>query len=269
MPLSAPDIARVVSSDQWYEAGDAKYVIVLRGLTEYKPDRTDGRKYLMWNISHPGSVSIEEYNAYDHVFFASEKMKNALESRICPPCSVLQQCADAEAMTYVETDGYRYELLFVGNSRGVYRKILKDLLPTMRHLTVYGDGWKKYLLVRRHVAGDYLAHERLGQAYHDAKIVLNDHWGDMREAGIVSNRIFDALCAGAFVISDDLPEIRELFGNSVATYRNRREFRRLIDLYLSDEEKRKECIRKGQSIVLTAHTFDDRIRQIAEVMKTL
>ncbi len=91
----------------------------------------------------------------------------------------------------------------------------------------------------------------------------------MREAGIVSNRIFDALCAGAFVISDDLPEIRELFGNSVATYRNRRELRRLIDLYLSDEEKRKECIRKGKSIVLTAHTFDDRIRQIAEVMKTL
>ena len=96
----------------------------------------------------------------------------------------------------------------MGNSRQVYRKILKDLLPTDYKLTVIGRHWENYP-VQEYVVQPYISNEEVGQAYYDATILLNDHWDDMKEQGVISNRIFDALAAGAFVISDYMDEIEE------------------------------------------------------------
>ncbi len=49
---------------------DCDVIIVLRGLSEYKPKKQHFN--IMWNISHPDDVRIDEYNQYDHVFIASE-----------------------------------------------------------------------------------------------------------------------------------------------------------------------------------------------------
>ena len=261
--------ANIVSYDRWLDRSRAKFVIVLRGLYAYYPPVTDGRKFIMWNISHSNDISIGEYNLYDHVFFASERLKKNVGEKIRPGSGALLQCTDEEVMTYREDpDSPGYELLFIGNSRGFFRPILKDLLPTEYKLTVYGSDWDNFP-VRKYVVQKYMDNEKIGQAYHDAKILLNDHWDDMRENGLISNRIFDALAAQAFVISDYMPEIDEIFSGAVVTYRSKEDLKEKIDYYMAHPEERKTRAERGQAIVLKDHTFRQRVQTIVEVMENL
>lgn len=258
--------ANVVPRDRWFDRSKAKYTIVLRGTKPYFPSVNEGRKYIMWNISHPDEVTIDEYNLYDYVYFASGRMKNEIGPKITCDSGVLLQCVDDEVMNYEDKDSKEYELLFVGNSRLMYRRILKDLLPTEHKLSVYGREWEEFP-VSEYVVSDYIDNDKVGQAYHDAKILLNDHWDDMRHFGIISNRVFDALAVGAFVVSDYLPEIDEVFGGAVITYKTKEELKEKIDYYLANEEEREKLALKGKEIVLNAHTFRDRCKDIVDVIE--
>lgn len=260
--------ANVLPRDRWYDQSRAGYVIVLRGKNPYYRPMGDNRKYIMWNISHPDDVTIDEYNSYDYVFFASQKMHDEFSSKLHVPSGVAQQCVDDSAMVYEEGHDKQYELLFVGNSRHVFRPILKDLIPTEHKLTVYGRHWENFP-VQDYVVSDYMDNSKVGQAYHDAKILLNDHWDDMRENGIISNRIFDALAVGAFIISDDIPEIHELFGDNVVTYHGREDLKEKIDYYLKHEEERDAKAKAGQKIALNGHTFRDRVAVMVKVIREM
>ncbi|MCM1157268.1 MAG: glycosyltransferase [Bacteroidales bacterium] len=260
--------ANVLARERWYDRSTAKYTLVLRGLKPYYPSVEENRVCMMWNISHPQEVTITEYNLFDAVFFASEKMEKRLAAVIKPPAFVLLQCTDEKVMSYQERGKKQYELLFVGNSRKVFRPILKDLLPTEYKLSVYGKGWEEYP-VKDYVVSEYLDNDKVGQAYHDAEILLNDHWEDMKEYGIISNRIFDALAAKAFVISDDLEGLREVLQDTVVTYRDAEDLKEKIGYYLQHEEERDEKAKLGQQIVLAQHTFVHRVRRILEIMVTL
>ena len=260
--------ANVLPRDRWYDQSRAGYVFVLRGKNPYYRPMGDNRKYIMWNISHPDDVTIDEYNSYDYVFFASQKMHDEFASKLHVPSGVAQQCVDDSAMVYEEGHDKQYELLFVGNSRHVFRPILKDLIPTEHKLTVYGRHWENFP-VQDYVVSDYMDNSKVGQAYHDAKILLNDHWDDMRENGIISNRIFDALAVGAFIISDDIPEIHELFGDNVVTYHGREDLKEKIDYYLKHEEERDAKAKAGQKIALNGHTFRDRVAVMVKVIREM
>lgn len=258
--------ANILTKEHWYDKSSAKYTLVLRGLKEYYPSMENDRFNMMWNISHPDDVTIPEYNLFGAVFFASEYMKQEFEPKITPPAFTLLQCTDEKVMTYEEGYEGQYELLFIGNSRKVFRQILKDLLPTQYQLSVYGRGWDEYP-VKEYVVSEYLDNAKIGQAYHDAQILLNDHWEDMKKYGIISNRIFDALAAGAFIISDDVFGLQETLGEAVVTYQNREDLNQKIDYYLQQTEEREKRAQMGQRIVLEKHTFAHRVESILEVMK--
>jgi len=261
-------LANVRTRQDWHKRSTAKYTIFLRGNREYYPTVEEGRVSIMWNISHPDEVSLVEYNAFDYVYFASEKLKCKLGGQIQCQSGVLMQCTDENVMRAEEYLDKKYELLFVGNSRQVYRQILKDLLPTEYKLTVIGRHWEKYP-VQQYVIQPYIANDEVGQAYHDAKILLNDHWDDMKEQGVISNRIFDALAAGAFVISDYMAEIDEEFEGAVVTYQDKDDLKNKIDYYLTHEDERLAKAKLGQEIVLEKHTFSNRIEKMIQVMEQL
>lgn len=260
---------RILCRDNWYDRSDARYIIMLRGKYPLDFSRLRrGQKAIMWNISHPADVSISEYNQYSYVFFASNKMYDMYKDRIKPPCSVLLQCTDPDVMNnYTECDKPRYELLFIGNGKEEYRPIMRDLLPTTHSLSVYGRGWKKFP-VQDYVVESYMDNNAIADAYHNSAIVLSDHWGDMCEYGIVANRLFDVLAAGGFIISDHLDEIDELFDGSVVTYTDKDDLAAKIDYYLAHPDIRKSMATKGQQIVLSNHTFANRMSELISVIKS-
>src|SRR5690606_26246137 len=135
---------------------DCDVVIVLRGLSKYQP-----KKYhfnIMWNISHPDNVDIDEYNQYNHVFIASELWAQHIQKQAQVTVEPLLQCTDPELFYPEFSSKYQHELLFVGNSRKVFRKILKDLLPTDKDLAVYGTDWN-WIIKRKYIKGKHIRSE--------------------------------------------------------------------------------------------------------------
>ncbi len=139
---------------EWDNDDDAKcdVVIVLRGLSRYNPKPRHFN--IMWNISHPDKVSIEEYNQYDYVLIASEIWTDKIREDVDVPVEAMLQCTDPE-LFYPDLGEEQHELLFVGNSRKVFRKIIKDLLPTDKDLSVYGTNWEKINRQKTHQRRSY------------------------------------------------------------------------------------------------------------------
>lgn len=255
--------------DHWDAFEGLKYdvAIHLKGLTPYAPK--PGQLNVLWNISHPEKLSPGECDKYDLVFVASERWAQRLKTETTTPIVTLQQATDPKVFFPEQDPEHARDLVFVGNSRKVERRILRDLLPTTHDLAVWGGDWEN-LIPNRYVAGEHLPNDQVRKAYSSAHIVLNDHWEDMRGHGFVSNRIYDALACGALVISDHLPELEQNFGDAVVTYRTPGELKRLVEHYLASPQEREQKGRRGRELVLEKHTFEHRMdAMLREILQRL
>jgi Glycosyl transferase family 2/Glycosyl transferases group 1 len=238
----------------------------LRGLFPYAP-RAD-RLNVLWNISHPDFVTTPECDAFDLVLTPSERHAETLAGTTSTPIALLPQATDPVTFFPEQDPIHARELVLVGNSRGVMRPILRDLMPIQRDLAVWGQQWERFLDPRL-IAGQHLPNEQVRRAYSSAKIVLNDHWDDMREQGIVSNRVYDALACGAVVLSDHLPELEAGFGEAVVTYRTREQLHAHVARLLADPAERAERSARGRELVLAAHTFGHRVEALLAAVARL
>lgn len=249
----------------WYkEADDSDAVIVLRGLSKYTPQKKHIN--IIWNISHPEKISNEEYNSYDFVFIASKSHAERLQREIKTKVFCLLQCTDPEIFYPDKDTKFNSELLFVGNSRNVFRQIIKDLLPTNHPFKIWGLGWKKFI-DNKYISGEYFPNEKLRVLYSSCKILLNDHWPDMVKMGFINNRIFDALACKTFIISDHSSELEDFFGDSLAIYSNKDDLDSKIDFYLNNQKRRDEIAETGYKKVINEHTFEKRAKTIMEVLE--
>jgi spore maturation protein CgeB len=156
------------------------------------------------------------------------------------------------------------DVLFVGS--GDLRRIF--LLEGIReHVTVRGNRWQRnFPLISaplrariddRPVWGEEL-HRLLGQS----KIVLNitrtDFYG--AETGI-NLRIFEALAAGCFLLTDHCDELGELFriGEEIETYRSSTELAEKVRYYLANPAARETVAAAGQAAFHERHTWSARI----------
>ncbi len=224
----------------------------------------------MWNISHPDKVSIDEYNEYDHVFISSNLWAEKISQGTSTPVEAMLQCTDTDLFKPFEEndDLLKHELLFVGNSRKVFRKIIKDILPTKHSLAIYGSNWDK-LVDASLIKGTHINNNELYEYYASADILLNDHWEDMKEKGFISNRIFDALASGAFMISDNIVGIEAVLGDAIVTYTDADDLKEKIDFYLSHPEERLKKSKKGINIVTKEHTFTVRAKQFSDTIQSM
>ena len=196
-----------------------------------------GQVNVLWQISHPDPRIADDYRRFDLVFAASRPFAAYMSGVTGRSVGVLLQATEP-ARFKPGRPGPRHELLFVANSRRGGRHVIADLLPTEHELAVYGVRWLRDGLDPRYLAGDHIANEELAGYYGSAQIVLNDHWADMRREAILSNRLFDASAAGAFVISDDIETLDEVFDGGVVRYRDAEDLRHLVDRFLAAPEER-------------------------------
>jgi len=248
----------VQTLDEWeLESGLTYDVVVhLKGLSRYHPK--PGQFNVLWSISHPAQLTGEECDGYDLVCVASPLFAAELSARTRTPVIVLEQAADPWVMRPDPRPELGHELVYVANSRGVLRPIARELLPTERDLAIWGTRWEG-LIDTSCVVGENIPNDELRHVYSSAGIVLNDHWDDMRAHGYISNRIYDALACGAFVVSDDVPGLSERFGEAVACFGSPQELHELIDRFLTDPHERRRRAALGREAVLAGHTFAHRV----------
>ena len=178
---------------------------------------------------------------------------------------VLEQATDPRVFVPDPRPELAHELVYVANSRNVLRAILAR--PAADRARPGGLGRRLGRADRqRRVVAEHLPNAELRHVYCSAGIVLNDHWDDMRAHGFVSNRIYDALACGAFVISDEVPGLAERFGDAVATYGSPDQLRELIARFLADPDERRRRGELGRQIILTRHTFAHRVRELLAII---
>lgn len=256
---------------EWEQAHVSRsdMVVHLFGLSEYRPRAS--QLTVLWNISHPELVTPEFVDRYDLACIASETFAAELAPQVQRPVRVLHQATDPQRFR-PDATGPHHELLFVGNSRKVRRRIIDDLTkgPDVGYrLAIYGTNWTEDLVDSRFVAGDHVSNRDLPGYYGNADLVLNDHWDGMRDHGFLSNRLYDALACGAAVVSDDIDGIVEQFEGTVVTYRNPEELRARIRELMDDPALRRQLGEHGHEVVTARHTFADRVAALLGFVEPL
>ena len=177
------------------------------------------------------------------------------------------QFTDPKKFFYEYDKNAAYDILFVG--RPGYERI--SALWAMENgfdVALFGEGWEGKAPAEM-VKGTYIDNKELHKYYASAKIVLNDTRADMKQAGFISNRVFDVTASGGFLISDYMPEIKEFYGDSIPMFNSREELKQLLEHYLAHPEKRKEKARQAQEITLRHFTNEAAAKTIMDAVQEL
>jgi spore maturation protein CgeB len=165
----------------------------------------------------------------------------------------------------------RRDVLFVGS--GDLRRIL--LLESIAdHVSVFGNRWQRnYPLIsgklRENISDRPVWGAELHQLMAESKIILNITRGPFYAAETGINlRIFEALAAGKFLLTDHCDEVAELFdiGVEIETFKGSSELREKVDYYLAYPEKRAAIARAGHQRYLDEFTWEKRVKAILPLM---
>ncbi len=241
--------------------------LVLRGLERYVPQ--PGRPAILWVISHPDLVDPAELAAYGKVFVASRRLADHWSGGPGIAAEPLLQCTDRNLFFADPGDALRNrDVLFVGNSRNVFRPVVRAAIEGGVEPVIYGTRWDQ-LINPRYIKGSIVPNAVVADLYRKAGVVLNDHWPDMQQAGILSNRVFDALACAAPIVSDEIPDHPDGFSDLIAEFGPDRPIRPSIEQALNEGSARRAQRRAFAEVVRRDHSFDSRAAVILAAAQAL
>ncbi len=162
------------------------------------------------------------------------------------------QFTNPQKFHYEPDDELKTDLLFVGSTW--YDRVSARYAAELGYdLSVYGLNWEGKI-DPKYLKGSFIDNQELHRYYSSAKIVLSDHAEDLGAMGLVVNRLFDATATGAFVISEYSPYIKEIFGDTIPMFKDKQEFKELVDFYLAHPKARQEKAMAAQAITLKNYT---------------
>lgn len=253
---------KVALAEDWQTETDPPpdATLLLRGVRRCRP--RPGPVNLMWMLSHPDRIALDELARYDHVFVASLSHARALSRTLGNRVSALLQCSDPDRFlpdtASAETDAATpaHPLLFVGNSRKAERWVVSAAIAAGHDLALYGAEWEG-TPAARYLRAENLPNTQLGSYYRRAGIVLNDHWPDMAARGFVSNRLFDVAMARGFPISDSFDGAGMFFG-LLPQVRDAAELDHAIRYFTANPSERTRRADALHRLVRQRHDFGNR-----------
>jgi glycosyltransferase involved in cell wall biosynthesis len=158
----------------------------------------------------------------------------------------------------------KHDVLFLGNAYYPDRVELGNVLRSLKGINVgiYGN-WKRIKANGMNIY-DFADGMRL---YRNCKIAVSD----CRKArGYVSNRLFQELYAGAFVLQKRIEGMEELIGLQdgvhLVIWDTFDDLKEKIVYWLDRDEERKKIAEAGQLYVSVNHSFDVRVQELEVMM---
>lgn len=164
-----------------------------------------------------------------------------------------------------------HDVVFLANGYSEVRKELASMLVNMPGVNVglYGRGWK-------YANGDTTYDFAAGRAiYQASKIAIGDNqYSDQR--AFVSNRLFEALASGVFLLHQTVPGLEDVTGIRegvhYVAWSDLHDLQDKIKYWLSPkhDKRRREIAEAGRVFVEQRHSFDARVRELFEdILPTL
>ncbi len=251
-----------------YGSEESAVDIYMHGYVPFNPPRQEGKTNVMYLYYPLETANTEKYQNtegsepdwhslqtelwnYDLIAVASPTYRNEID-RLGIPTIFVPQFTNPDKFFYEYDKDKAFDILFVGRP-GYDRISARWAMESGFEVALFGDGWQDKA-PKQYFKGGYIDNNELHKYYSSAKIVLNDTREDMKQAGFISNRIFDVTASGGFLISDYMPEIEQFYGDSIPMFESKEELKQLLDYYLAHPEERKAKAEKARQITLTYFT---------------
>lgn len=156
-----------------------------------------------------------------------------------------------------------HDILFMGNAYRVERLELEAVLRELGvNVGMYGKGW------RREDGNTFYDFAAGASLYRNCKIAVGDNqYGDK---GFVSNRLFEALANGAFLLHQAIPGLEELTGLvdgvHYVGWGDYEDLRAKVRSYLTNGPERQRIAQAGEQFVRERHSFDARVSELFETL---
>lgn len=180
--------------------------VVLRIIGPHLEEPVPGLPNMLWIISPPNLAPSAMLARYQAVFSASRHLVVLLRA-VNIKAEYLSQATEGGHFhpSRRPADAPDIPVAFVGGfAARVDRRTVLYAVEAGFDVHIWGPGWAG-AVPARHIRGERLEYDRLAEVYASARVVLNSHMSVMRRLGFMSNRSFDSIASGAFVVSDRIP----------------------------------------------------------------
>lgn len=235
---------------------------------------------ILWTIDAPFNFQpiIDVAPFYDYIFCQGTEAIELLDQKGIKGVNWLPMACDPAVhrpvkLSTLEKERYGSDVVFVGSyypNRAVLFENLSDF-----DLGIWGPGWDKLgskTRLRKRVKATHTKPVEWVKIYSASKIILSIHYQapenkfPMYQA---SPRVFEALACGAFVISDNQKDVFSLLkdGNHLARFDSPDDIVEKITYYLDHSEYRQQIASRGRKEVLSAHTYEDRVKKLLSFVR--
>jgi spore maturation protein CgeB len=128
-------------------------------------------------------------------------------------------------------------------------------------------GWPPWSRIRRGYRGEAWGLE-MYRLLRDARISLNRHIAEA-EGHANNMRLYEATGVGSLLLTDQGSNLAELFepGREVVTYADVNDLVEKARYYLAHEDERRAIAAAGQARTLRDHTYELRMRELAQILE--
>ena len=261
--------------EDWNGPIEADYVLVSLAARNYRPDRrAKNCKYLLWLNCYLDKADKEVFELYDAVLVSSQRYAEKLAKEVSVPVIPFLLCTDENKFYPIETEK-QYDRVFVGNTRGVQRDcicwcdehdIAIDLWGRREGKVGWANRIKKDSLIKLH---GYLPNDELPGVFRASKIVLNNHFEDMKREGFINLRTLEALFCGCTLLSDRNQELENLFGDSIVYYDDEQDFlEKLAWLEEHYAQQQKKVVDMWPEL-RAKYSLQSRVKELIEIAEKL
>ncbi len=172
------------------------------------------------------------------------------------------------------TEGY--EVSFVGSFSPLREKLLCALAAAGINLAIYGESvWKSNPSLQPYYRNTARYMQDLNTIYNNSIVNLDLPYGEPQPPDYVSNRLFDCLAAGAFMLTHSRPALNEHFEaeHELATYETgtngdlATELVKSVKYYLVQDVDRLALAARGRRRVMSRHLWQHRLERLIPRME--
>jgi spore maturation protein CgeB len=219
---------------------------------------------LFWNLSFLGFSAVIQLDVDGYL---SNSLKNTAILNKIKPTRHLLLAADSDLFHTSSTlENIKHEVVYLGmfhlgKSEEIEQLILHEALPF--DFSIYGAGWDNHTVLRSNWKGKLPLND-IPTLYSSSRIVLGMTEDRQRRAGMINNRVFEALSCGVFFISEYFPALEHIFGDLILYSHSKGDTTKHIQSILNGDYDAESQRQRSAKFIQDNHTYEHRIEEILD-----
>mmetsp|Transcript_4554 Transcript_4554/g.28888 ORF Transcript_4554/g.28888 Transcript_4554/m.28888 type:complete len:778 (-) Transcript_4554:3223-5556(-) len=162
---------------------------------------------------------------------------------------------------------YTHQVVYLGQPAFHKKSNLHAMLAEARPygLTIYGSRDWASTEFREYYRG-VLPPGDIQDLYQSVNIVLAVTVDSQKELGMINNRVYEALAAGAVVLTDHFSVLEETFGSSLLYHRQKGDTERILSHFRSTMSSKQMRLRAA--LVSLSHSYDERVKRLLQFLRS-